>query len=176
MIDRTSEFEKIYKATYDDVLKYIVCHCSNMADVNEILQETYLAFYRVLKTEKEIEHDLSYLLGIAKNKIKRHYSLMYRFRTIPLLSSKKEDVELIDLVSDDSDIEREVMMHLDAEEVWNHLKKKKIVIQKVFMLYYYFEMTHKEISELLQIPESTVKTYLYRTLHELRKEMIQHVD
>lgn len=41
------------------------------------------------------------------------------------------------------------------------------------MLYYYFEMTHKEIAEALSISESSVKNYLYRTLKELRKEMNQ---
>lgn len=175
MIDRTSDFERIYEATYDDVLKVIVCHCSNMEDVNEIVQETYLSFYRALKKGKAIENDLSYLIGIAKNKVKRHYSLLYRMKQISLSAIVKDEIELEDVLFDETDIEQEVMMHLEAEEVWKHLKKKKVQIQKVFMLHYYFEMTCKEIGEQLQIPESTVKTYLYRTLKELRKEMIEHV-
>lgn len=175
MIDRTSDFEKIYEATYDDVLKVIICHCSNMEDVNEIVQETYLSFYRALKQRKEIENDLSYLIGIAKNKVKKHYSLLYRIKQISLSSSVKDEIELEDVLFDETDLEQDVMRHLEAEEVWKHLKKKQIQIQKVFMMHYYFEMTLKEIADLLQIPESTVKTYLYRTLKELRKELIEHV-
>ena len=70
MIDRTSEFTRIYEETYDDVLKYVVCHCARLDDVNEIIQETYLAFYRALKY-REIRDSLPYLIGIAKNKIKK---------------------------------------------------------------------------------------------------------
>ena len=87
----------------------------------------------------------------------------------------KDEIELEDVLFDETDLEQDVMRHLEAEEVWKHLKKKQIQIQKVFMMHYYFEMTLKEIADLLQIPESTVKTYLYRTLKELRKELIEHV-
>jgi len=44
------------------------------------------------------------------------------------------------------------------------------------MLYFYFEMTHKEIAEELNVNESYVKNCLYRTLKEIRKEMDEHVE
>ena len=55
---------------------------------------------------------------------------------------------------------------------WNFLKKKKIVIGKIFYLYYYADMSIKKISESLDLTESNVKHYLYRTLNEL-KELMQ---
>lgn len=170
MIDRTSEFTRIYEETYDDVLKYVVCHCARLDDVNEIIQETYLAFYRALKY-REIRDSLPYLIGIAKNKIKKHISLLARFKQVSLSAEVYDDVTVDELLADETNVEEEIMIHLEAEEVWNRLKKKKPVIQKVFMMYFYFEMTHKEIAEALKIPESTVKTYLYRTLLEMRKVM-----
>ena len=36
------KFEELYNQTYQKLLKYIVCHCSNIDDVNDIIQETYL--------------------------------------------------------------------------------------------------------------------------------------
>ena len=72
---------------------------------------------------------------------------------------KEHHLSFVDMIADDSNLEEELMMHLDAEEVWNHLKKKRQVIQKVFMLYFYFEMTHKEIAEELFITENTVKKH-----------------
>lgn len=66
--ERQKKFEIIYKDTYEDIIKYIVCHSSNIGDVNDILQETYLEFYRILE-RKNVEEDKigAFLKGIAKN-------------------------------------------------------------------------------------------------------------
>ena len=36
MIDQKHAFTQLYEETYDDILKYIVTHCSNLEDANEI--------------------------------------------------------------------------------------------------------------------------------------------
>ena len=40
MIDQKTldEFSKIYDETYNDVLRYVVCKCSNISDVEDIIQ------------------------------------------------------------------------------------------------------------------------------------------
>ena len=45
-------FKKIYDSTYNKLIKYIACRCNNINDVDDILQETYLAFYKVLLNNK----------------------------------------------------------------------------------------------------------------------------
>ena len=54
MIDQLylEQFNKIYDKTYDKVLRFIVCKCSNMEDVNDIIQEVYLDFFNALIKEK----------------------------------------------------------------------------------------------------------------------------
>ena len=32
-------FEKFYDDTYKSVLKYTICHCNNLEDVNDIIQD-----------------------------------------------------------------------------------------------------------------------------------------
>ena len=176
MIDQKHAFTQLYEETYDDILKYIITHCSNIEDANEILQDTYLDFYRALSKDKTILDTRSYLFAIAKNKVKKYYTLLYRIKTISMFAPIKEsEHEIQDLIADETDLEEQILMNLEIEEVWAHLKQKKQIIQKVFMLFYYFEMTHKEIAEALSISESSVKNHLYRTLKELRKE-INHDD
>ena len=43
------EFEKIYKDTYDYLLKFIVIKCYNINDVNDIIQDTYIELYKIIK-------------------------------------------------------------------------------------------------------------------------------
>lgn len=42
-------FEEIYNSTYKNTLKYIIVHCNNMDDVNDIIQDTYTEFYKKLQ-------------------------------------------------------------------------------------------------------------------------------
>ena len=57
MVDQLSlkQFDKIYEKTYKRVLKYIVCKCSNMEDVNDIIQETYLELYNAIVNQFSIQ-------------------------------------------------------------------------------------------------------------------------
>lgn len=68
-------FEQIYNKTYNNTLKYVICRCNNLNDVDDIIQETYLEFYRALKGEKEISNEQSYIIAIAKTKITKRFRI-----------------------------------------------------------------------------------------------------
>ena len=54
----TSEnFQQIYNTSYQRVLRYIICKCSNMEDVNDLVQDTYLELYKILKKKQLLEID-----------------------------------------------------------------------------------------------------------------------
>lgn len=94
-------FEEIYNDTYDRTLRYIITKCSNIDDVNDLLQDTYVEFYKLLQKKKYIELDncQNYIIGIAKKKIYKHYGLLYRIKTSPLFNrsdEKEYEVEIPD--------------------------------------------------------------------------------
>jgi len=163
------KFNKIYDDTYSDVLNYVIIKCHNVSDANDILQETYLEFWKILN-KKELSDDniKSYLIGIAINKIKKHYSLLKKLKTISFFQKNNNDIELIDTLESDFDIEDITIKDDNWRQVWEYLKKKKNQnIPKVFYLYYKEELTIKEISELLEVGEPYIKNLIYRTLKEL---------
>lgn len=71
---------------------------------------------------------------------------------------------MIDTIPADVDIESSLIDKYDTDFVWEYLKSKKVIIFKVFYLYFKLELTIKEISECLSLTESNVKHYLYRTI------------
>lgn len=170
------QFEKIYDKTYNKTLKYIICKCSNIEDVNDIIQETYLELYNAIAKEKNIDNFDKYIIGIAKNKIKKHYSLLYKIKTISLFTNKNEEQKIIDTIKNDIDIEKIVINTQDKETIWNYLKTKNIHIQKIFYLYYELDIKIKEISSSIGVSESYVKNCLYRTLKELQELMRKDCD
>lgn len=85
-----------------------------------------------------------------------------------------ENIELIDTLKSDIDIKASFLKMSDIDYVWKYLLKKKEIIQKVFFLYYYLGLSIKEIAEELNITESNVKHYIYRTLSELKEALNEY--
>lgn len=177
MIDQETlnTFDKLYNESYKGVLKYVVCNCSNQDDVNDIVQNVYLALLKILQKGSSLNINTAYIMGIAKNKVKEYYRFKYKVKIVSLFS-KKEDLVLIDNIPDDINMQEDFIKKEDIEFIWDFLKKKKVIIFKVFYLYYYMDMSIKEISKELNISESNVKHYLYRTLNELKLIMKSRGD
>lgn len=155
------QFDLLYENTYFDVSKYVVCKCSNPEDVEDILQNIYLAVFKAVSKNVNITN--TYIMGIAKNKVKDYYRFNYKEKIVSLFSSK-DNLEMIDTIPADVDIESSLIDKYDTDFVWEYLKSKKVIIFKVFYLYFKLELTIKEILECLSLTESNVKHYLYRTI------------
>lgn len=172
MIDQANlkQFNEIYDKTYSTVLKYVVIKCSNINDANDIIQEIYLELWRIInKKELDVTNIKSYLIGIANNKIKKHYTLVQKFRTISIFSKNENDIDLIDNVGDDFNLDRFIVEKEEYEKAWDYIKTKKNQdIPKIFYLYYNLELSIREISKELKVSESYIKNIIYRTLKELR--------
>lgn len=162
MIDYKTQdkFDKLYNETHRDILKYIVLNCYNLEDAKDILQSTYLEVYKKI----DVVNDKKYIVGIAKNKIKRFYRFKYKIKNMFLYN---EEISTIDNVSSDYNLEESIFMKYDVDLVWKLISKKPAVVSKVIYLYYYEGYTIKEISSILNISESNVKHYIYRTINEL---------
>lgn len=157
------KFNNIYEETYSDVLKYVIIKCHNINDANDIIQDTYLEFWKILN-KKDIEeiNIKSYLIGIAINKIKKHYTLIDRIRTISIFNDKEISIK------SNINIENLIIKNNDWSLIWEYIKNKKNQdIPKIFYLYYKLELSIKEISKELNVTESYVKNLIYRTLKEL---------
>lgn len=159
------EFDSIYNDTFNEIKRYVILKCRNIADVEDILQNIYTDAYKKLK--KNVSVDKSYIFGIANHKINDYYRFKFKDKIVDYF--KNEEDSGIENIRDEFNLEETVSNRYDTDKVWNYLKKKKSVISKIFYLYYHEELTLKEISEFLNITESNVKHYLYRTLKELNK-------
>ena len=77
-------FEEIYNNTYNQILKYIVCKCSNIEDINDLVQETYMELYKTLQRKKSLilENVTNYVIGIAKKQVGKYYGFFYKYKAI----------------------------------------------------------------------------------------------
>lgn len=164
------KFNEIYDKTHLDLLKYVIIKYHNVNDINDIMQETYLELWNILSKKELSDINIkSYLIGIANNKIKKHYTLLQKLRTISLFETKDKDIELIDTIEDKMDINDLIIKEDNWNTIWKYIKSKKNQdISKVFYLYYKLELSIKDISQELKTSESYIKNLIYRTLKELQ--------
>lgn len=165
-----SKFNEIYDKTNLDLLKYIIIKCHDINNANDIMQETYLEFWNIINKKELSDINIkSYLIGIANNKIKKHYTLLQKLKTISLSETNAKDIELIDTLEDDMNINDIIIKEDNWNTIWKYIKRKKNKdIPKVFYLYYKLELSIKEISKELNRSESYIKHLIYRTLKELQ--------
>lgn len=164
------KFNEIYDKTYLDLLKYVVIKCHNINDTNDIMQEIYLEFWKILSKKEVSDINIkSYLIGIANNKIKKHYTFLQKVKIISLFETNDKDQELIETLEDGMNINEIIIQADNWDTIWKYIKSKKNQdIPKVFYLYYKLELSIKEISKELQRSESYIKHLIYRTLKELQ--------
>lgn len=159
-------FNKLYKETFDDISKYVICSTPNINDVNDILQIIYMDIFKIINKDNYDLLNKSYIRAIAKNKINDYYRYNYKQKIVSLFTNKDD----IEDYKDNVDIEKSILEQYDQEKVWKYLKKNQ-TIAKIFYLYYSFGLTIPEIAHELKLSESNVKNYLYRTLKKLKKYM-----
>lgn len=158
-------FEKFYDDTYKSVLKYTICHCDNLDDVNDIVQDIYTELYQKIINRRNInlENVEAYVIGIAKNKIREHFSLNRK----AIIFETSEEIDNIN--DNDIEIESSLITKDNVEQVWKYLRNKSELIAKIFYLFFVMDFSIKDIANDMEITESNVKNYLYRTKKELKE-------
>lgn len=163
-------FEKFYDDTYKNVLKYTICHCNNLDDVNDIIQDIYTELYKKISRKVLIlENVEAYVIGIARKKIKRHYSLNQKV----VIYEINEEIDNID--GNDIDIESNLITKDNVEQVWKYVRNKSELTAKIFYLFFVMDFPIKIIASDMKMTESSVKNHLYRTQKQL-KEYLRRED
>lgn len=169
------KFEKIYNDTYNKTLKYIVIKCSNIEDINDIMQDTYLELLNKMKRNKleKVENIDNYIIGIATNIIKRHYT---KKKKENIISYDDEDNITELLIQDDFNLEESIITKYNIDKVWDYIKNKELITIKIFYLYFGLGLKISEIAQELGVGESNIKNKIYRTLKELKKYLGEEVN
>lgn len=169
-----TNFEEIYSRTYQSVLKYVVCKCQSFEDVNEIVQDSYLELYKILKQKHFIliRNETAYMIGIAKNILKKYYRNKYKDNSKLLYFSAESEIELVSNLN----LETDIINQENVSQIWDYLNDKDVLIAKIFYLYYALGLKISEIAQEFSINESTVKNYIYRTLKELKENFGREED
>lgn len=137
-------FEGIYNRHVDTVLKIAIVYLKNQIDAEEVVQETFLKLLNTDKKFNDYDHEKAWLITVASNLCKN-----------TLKNSWFKRVVCVDELSQYTTVSTELGI---IEDVLNLPYKYKIVIY----LYYYEGYSINELSKILDLKVSTVKSNLHR--------------
>ncbi len=165
-------FLEVYDAHYGSVLGYVGLHASRIADVQDIVQNVFIAFYEILRKKgiESINEPEAYLITMAKHELQKMSKK--QFMSVQMDDSDEFGSEWENIP--DPRAENELLIqHMTVEQLFECIEKFDVLSQKILFGHYRLGYTLKELSELFSISENTVKTRLYRSLKKLREEALK---
>jgi RNA polymerase sigma-70 factor (ECF subfamily) len=162
-----SAFKEIYKRHSQGVYAY----CSKVLGyrhgerIQDIFQEIFMKFHAQLKKIEHLENLEAYLFRIARNSC-----LNEKKRFKPDTVDIAELSDIIGSKSDDMDKQELLLLIRTAVNVLSDEYKE------IFVLREYNGCSYKEISTILNIPETTVKVRLHRAKKKIESILEPYIQ
>ena len=155
---------------------------SNSADQEEICQEVFIKVYQNLSSFK-FESKFSTWIGrIAYNTTvnyirKEKLPLFDDIHTRTERESKMEDIDRMADIKSENPTPEEVVESIDRSMlIQKQIKNLPTPFRTILTLYHLEQMSYNEIGEIMNLPESTVKSYLFRGRKKLKEVLVNELQ
>lgn len=163
--DRIMAIEAIMDTYGDEIKRLIYTYMKNTADTEDITQEVFVSIYHKLHTFKGNSTLRSWIYSVAINKCKDHLRSWHgrnqRLRE-KLLQTRRVSNSISKTPED------ELIQQNEASELIKLVMELPLKYREVIVLYYFKDLSIKEIVKILQVKDATVKTRLSRGRNKLR--------
>ena len=165
------ELEKIYNEAYRAVYWTAMSLLKNEADAEDIVQDTFVTLIESYDTLNDKDKVIPWLKKIAANKC---LNRLARTKTDAVEDEFFDDVEAIaeDFLPD-SIVESEEARKIVMDIINNKLSDD---IRRTLILFYFDDMSTKEIAEALDVPEGTVRRRLNFARNKIKKEVEKYEE
>ncbi len=152
-------FEQLVKRYQGKLFGYAVRITHDEKDAQEVVQDSFLAIYKVINRIDISRKFSSYLYAITKNT-----AISYLRRKQPVLS-----LENMNLIDNQISLAEKAALSDEANEIRNLMQQLNAKEKRVLNLYYDKNLSYHEISSYLNLPINTVRTHLHRAKKSLLK-------
>lgn len=167
-VSSTEKIEIIMEEYGDEIKRLIYTYMKNEADTDDVTQEVFITIYQKLDTYKGESSFKSWLYSIAINKCKDHLR-SWKFRTEKLIQKMIETNRTTGFDREKENPLNHVVKQNESEELLNHLMNLPIKYREILILYYFKELSTKEIAYTLDVKEGTIRTRLIRGRDRLKR-------
>ncbi|OIP28693.1 hypothetical protein AUK22_03870 [bacterium CG2_30_54_10] len=158
-------FEALARKFQGLVFRFLFHFLGSASDAEDLTQETFLIVYRKLSQHDSAHSFPAWLMAIARN-----LAISYKRKNIPFPLDPAVIASVIKDVCPAP--ERELLMKEAAQEVHDSLAKLPEIHREILVMRYLLDLPLNEVALLLNIPEGTAKSRLFKAWNEL-KELLE---
>ena len=155
-------FEEIISRYQSVIFRFLFHFTGNLADAEDITQETFLNLYRKMALYNAAQPLSSWLITMARNLAVSNH----RKRTPTPLDP---EVLARTIKGFATGPENEVLSRESAQEVHLAVQKLPDQLREVLIMRYFLDLPLQDVAELLNIPEGTAKSRVFKARNELRE-------
>ncbi len=163
-------FQQLMAIYEEKIYRMIFFRIRSRLDAEDICQDVFIQAFKSIKRLKDPERFGGWLFRIAANRIKDHY----RKKRVRAIFSFLPDVERD---ADQVSVKEEgpgAMENHERREFWEQvnamLERLSKMEREVFLLRFFDDLGIREIAEVIDKSQSTVKTHLYRALKKFKDD------
>ena len=159
--------EKIFNDYSAFLYKNIKNHSYNLKieDIEEIISDTFFVLWKNYKKMDLDDKISNYLIGVSKN------ILFNKLRKNKTKYSRVNLEDFKDILGTKDDVERLLEEQDKIKFIENIVDNMDNESKEIFIYFYYEQRRIKEISKILNVTESKVKTRLHRIRKTIKKEL-----
>ena len=165
------ELERIYNEAYRAVYWTAMSLLKSEEEAEDIVQDTFITLIESYDTLKDKSKVTAWLKRIAANKC---LNRLTRTKTVAVEDEFFEEVEAVpedflpDSIAESADMRRIIMDIIE--------KSLSEDIRRTLILFYFDEMSTREIAEALGIPEGTVSRRIHSAKKKIKKEVEKYEE
>lgn len=174
--DIEAQFNRIYDLTVRETAAYLYAKSRRPEDVSDLLQETFLQLYQMLKGSSGTPIHSPH--GLVRTFANRTLYAYYQTELpLPLAYPNESDRSFnessIDQLEDEivHELDEQISRSVTLQQLLDTLKVEAPLDWRIIILYYDYDLKLRTIAEYLEVPLSTVKSRLYRCLKRLRSDL-----
>jgi RNA polymerase sigma-70 factor, ECF subfamily len=170
--ENPDNFSELFKTYYKQLFGYILRRTGDFDATADIAADTFLKSFQNIKNFRYTGISVKvWLYRIATNEVNMYFRNRQR-HSLLFQNLSSEDRQILNsyLAEDRKELESELEKHEQFLSVLKELKTLPLKYQEVISLRYFEGRDNKEISEILNINEGTLKSLLSRGIEKLRKK------
>ena len=159
------EIERLIDSYGNDVLRISYIYLKDKHLAEDAFQEVFVKVYKNLEKFQGKSSEKTWILSITMNTCKDMLRSSWLKRIIRLEDNESMNFEMKDT---SNSLDDTVIRQLEYKELLNEVMNLPRKYKELIILYYYENISTSEISKILNIPEGTVRSRLFRAREMLK--------
>ncbi len=160
------KFVKLYNQNASKVYRFLFLKTNSKQDAEDLASEAFFKLWEYIQQRNQIDNPRALLYSIANNLLVDYY----RKKPQKEILAEPENPALAK-IEDKKHFKDRISLNSEIKEIQQALKKIKPTYQNIIIWRYLDDFSIKEIAQIMEKPEGTVRVLTHRALKSLKKRL-----